>query len=78
MNIANMIPKSWVKSALIALVGMAAVWGNRGILSQNGKEYDLGYGAKIVITQAIVDKGTNAVEIAKQKAIAAIEANFSK
>ena len=40
--------------------------------------YDLGYGAKIVITQEIVDKGTNAVEIVKQKAIAAIESGFSK
>jgi len=78
MNIASWIPKSWIKMIMVALVGAAAGFGSKTIISQQGKEIDLGYGAKIVITQDIVEKGTNAVEIAKQKAIAAIEANFGK
>ena len=78
MNVASFIPTSWVKSIIIAIVGIAAGFGSKTIIGQQGKVYDLGYGAKIVITQEIVDKGTNAVEIVKQKAIAAIESGFSK
>lgn len=76
MNLTSLIPKSLVKKILIALLGMAAIWGNKGILSQKGKEIDLGYGAKLVITQDMCDKGTNAVELARLKAIEAIENNL--
>ena len=72
MNFASWIPSSIKKSVLIAIVCLAAGWSSKGILSQNGKVINLGNGATLTITQEMVDKGTNAVEIAKQKAIAAI------
>jgi len=67
--LSNLIPKSWIKSLLIAAVAAIAGWGSKAILSQVGSEYDLGYGAKLVITQSIADSGTNAVAIVAKKAV---------
>lgn len=73
MNVTSIVPKSWIKNAVIAAIGMVVGYGSNAIQSQVGKEYDLGYGAKLVVTQDIADKGTNAVAIIAQKVVTALQ-----
>jgi len=61
MSIASIIPKSWIKSVIAAVIVFVGGWTSNTILSQVGTEYELAPGVKIVITQDIADKGTNAV-----------------
>jgi len=58
---------SWMKNkivqmALVAILAAVSTWCTKGILSQQGKEYEY-KGVKFTVPQEVITQGTNQVAI---------------
>lgn len=71
--LSSMIPSSWIKSIIAAVIVFVGGYASNMILSQVGTEYVLAPGIKLVVSQTIADSGTNAVAMIVQKLQAALQ-----
>jgi hypothetical protein len=71
--ISSLVPKSWVKSILAAIIVFAGGWSSKAILGQVGQTYELAPGVSIVVTQEIADRGTNTVAVIVARLQAALQ-----